>query len=270
MDESREIQRADTNKSPLTRAITVAAVLYLAKRGFKPIETEVPVLPGWVSDIAGVCVPTWTEAQKLKLLPKKDPERELVYQALPTPLTAIVEVKLTRTDFLKDRVRKFQRLPAHLCYLSVPRGLLTPDEWPTGWFVLEHNSKDGRINRLARHCEPSHVEPQQSLWLLYEIALRRHNRTHRRFVADMGRQRTVQAGTRRIDAALRAVTHWLNDRYESLQEAFAMGAVRTTIPKRTINELAAAKAALQRSVSSVNPDVRRDPTLHEIRDTLHA
>jgi len=106
----------------------------------------------------------------------------------------------------------------------------------------------GSVNRLARQCEVRQVEAETSLWLVHGIAVRRHNRTHGQFFREMARQINQQTGIHRIDAALRAVTHWLNGKYESLEEALAMGAVRTRIPKRTISELEAAKAAVHRCV----------------------
>lgn len=61
----------DKNKSPLTLKITAGAEKFLADRGFKPVETEVPIEKLWTADIASVIDPTETELQKLKLIEKK-------------------------------------------------------------------------------------------------------------------------------------------------------------------------------------------------------
>lgn len=100
----------DRNKSELTHKLTAAAAFWLDEAGFKPVETEVPVCPGWVADLSGVIRPTKTEATRLKLIPPRGPYsrpnawREWcdAFAAIPSLLTAVVEVKTSRSDFIGD------------------------------------------------------------------------------------------------------------------------------------------------------------------------
>jgi hypothetical protein len=94
-------------------------ILWLDNHGFKPVETEVPVMRGWVADIAGVIEPTHSEAVKLRLVPRKpnwtsfqtDLERyvagkerhENAYGSLPFPITVLVEVKTSLADLRRER-----------------------------------------------------------------------------------------------------------------------------------------------------------------------
>ena len=100
----------DRNKTDLTKLVTSAAVRWLDEKGFKPIETEVPVSPGWVADIAGSILPTNTELISLKLIkrgprwsqpgyPEKWKEWEASAAWLRRLLTVIVEVKTSKSDF---------------------------------------------------------------------------------------------------------------------------------------------------------------------------
>lgn len=59
---------ADRNKTELTHKVTAAVYRYLDERGFKPLETEVPICEGWIADLGGVIIPTQSELQELKLL----------------------------------------------------------------------------------------------------------------------------------------------------------------------------------------------------------
>jgi hypothetical protein len=93
----------DRNKTDLTRFVTACSIGYLADKGFKPIETEVAVAQGWITDVASFCYPTQTEIKKIKL---KSPRISIdsdfyeicfMYGHL---LTALIEIKTTRADFI--------------------------------------------------------------------------------------------------------------------------------------------------------------------------
>lgn len=174
----------------MTQRVTAAVVLYLFKLGFKPVAAEVGLEGGWCADVAGVITPTPTEAINLKLLGKRPryatpdsseatrrryAEWEAAYQALPSPITALVEVKTTRGDFLQDR--KWGRTPpTNLCFLAVPKGLIHPEEYPEGWGILECD--DVGRPRLARRGRFFHVPLARQLENVLSIAVRLHNATH--------------------------------------------------------------------------------------------
>jgi len=195
----------EANKSPLTHAITSGVQTYLKDKGFKPIETEVPVEPGWVADVASVIVPTNTELQNMKLVPRKPAwpsyvrtneenwwnnevntkirqkheekmkEWKAKVDAIPAPLTALVEVKTTRSDWYGDP-KWNKSSPTNLRYLAIPAGLLKRPEFPQGWFVLEFNV-EGRLLRVAQEGIVSSIDAEKRMWTIHEIALKRHHRT---------------------------------------------------------------------------------------------
>jgi hypothetical protein len=175
----------DANKTPLTRAVTQTAMLWMRERGFKPLACEVPVREGWCADIAGLTVPTRGEAMKLRLMgprPKWNPgpgfreqhdAREAAYMAIPSPLAAVMEVKVTRADFLRDRTRKFAGpAPAHLCYLAVPAGLLKPEEYPIGWGMVICSQDGGMVRQSPKTAVLHAVEPAAILLMAWGLAVK--------------------------------------------------------------------------------------------------
>jgi hypothetical protein len=67
-----QFSMADRNKTELTQNVTRIASLWLNRKGFKPVETEVCVewrhKKAWIADVAGVIAPTQTELIDLKLI----------------------------------------------------------------------------------------------------------------------------------------------------------------------------------------------------------
>lgn len=185
----------DLNKTPLTHKITALAAAFLDAHGFKPIETEVSVAPGWIADLASFAYPTMTEAKKLKLIKDRKllhPDQiqdmtRLIYTCGPL-LTAIVEVKVTKADLKKDWERKFKcrMLPAHLCYLAYPKGLIDKKELPMGWHGIECSEDGERV--IRRHhsfiytIHPQH--PGAICDLIAAVAIRRAHRTRYREMRD--------------------------------------------------------------------------------------
>ena len=162
----------DKNKTATTHHITAAAAAYLHMRGCKPIETEVGVIKYGIADIASFIYPTSTEVGKLKI-------RRLWQDALYGELlTVVVEVKASRSDFQRDTKRKFNIFPSHLCYLAYPKGLLSPDEIPEGWFGLEAAKDEQSIWRT--HWQKGAIHNPDAgtvLWTVAAIAIRRDHRT---------------------------------------------------------------------------------------------
>lgn len=72
----------------------------------------------------------------------------------------LVECKVSRSDYLRDQ-KKWQRHPAASSmgsqrYYMTPPGLLSPDELPEGWGLLEVHSRSVRVVKEApiRVLEP--------------------------------------------------------------------------------------------------------------------
>lgn len=181
----------DRNKTELTHQVTAAVAAWLDEHGAKPVETEVPVARKWIADMAGVIHPTQTELIGLKLIARKPAQRFKLasirfeptdeyldwarqVRALTKPLTIVVEIKTTRSDFRGDR--KWTAKPvANLQYIAVPSGLVKDDEWPLGWGVLATGA-DGTLRQV---CKPEfhQVTMKQQLDVVLAVAVRRDHHT---------------------------------------------------------------------------------------------
>ena len=231
--------KPDGNKTHVTRMITSGVSDYLNVRGFKPVETEVPVARGWVADVAGVCVPTRTEAMAIGLLPRSGRggprdhgRREELYNALPAPITALVEIKASRADFLGDRKWKLDR-PATLCYVAAPTGVMRESEWPAGWGVLLCSKKHGIVLECLRVPDVRALSDTLTMWLIHEIAVRRDHRTSLRWLRDIRSQackrETEVRQSVRVDSVVHAVEALLNGGCETVEMACRL----YSIPNRT-------------------------------------
>jgi len=174
----------DRNKTELTHKVTDAVDGWLDERGFKPVETEVYVCEGWIADLAGVIVPTQTELQELRLLPRKPKweKREEVeaWYALANErqqlMTALVEVKTSRADFRGDK-KWGQQPPTNLAYLAIPNDLpMSPTELPEGWGLLAYSAATQSI-RQTRPPIIREATADQKLCVVHEIGVRRDHRT---------------------------------------------------------------------------------------------
>lgn len=252
----------DRNKTDLTHRVTSSVMRYLDEQGFKPVETEVPVADRWIADIAGVIVPTRTEAQQMKLVrrqPRYDYRKykdaiylaaykreseawESLYHVLPNPMTALVEVKTSRADFSKDK--KWVRVaPVNLCYLAVPQNLIRPDEYPRGWSVLTVN-EDGAV-RAVQRGKIFDVSVEQQMQTVLSIAVRRdHHTRYARLREDSKAQRLEQnerENLLRLNKAIRLIV-WIRkgglDEDDTLERLLSMGGVKR-LPEHTMKELRA-------------------------------
>jgi hypothetical protein len=188
----------DRNKTTLTHTATAVAAAWLDGIGCKPVETEVPCGPGWVADLASFWEPTFTEAKNTKLLRdlvpdevKKDSAEAYtwMYRRLGGRLTVVVEVKVSRADFLADAGRKYgtfggktnrkQSLerPAHLCVLACPKDAMGDDCLELGWSWLELSKECTSVRKFHgawNHCA---ISPGQIEDLIAAIAIRRDHNT---------------------------------------------------------------------------------------------
>lgn len=207
----------DRNKTELTHKVTNAVDCWLDERGFKPTETEVCVCDGWVADLAGVIVPTQTELQKLKLMPPKPKwnKREEVeaWYALANErqqlMTALVEVKTSRADFLGDK-KWGQQPPVNLAYLAIPNDLpVSPEEIPAGWGLITYSSATQNM-RALRPAVIREITVEQKLWVVHEIAVRRDHRTRYEALRESQKDERIHANQEvsrtRVHDAIRAVT----------------------------------------------------------------
>ncbi len=213
----------DRNKSELTHNITRNVALWMDGKGFKPVETEVPVDSGWIADVAGVACPTQTELIELKLRkrpPKWRPERQVTYEneykiwnearlTIPNPMTAIVEVKTSRGDYMGDR-KWTAAWPANLCYVAMPEGMIDPMHWPTGWGVILF-SQDGGVVRKA--FPPTQIQPvahEQQLGVVLSIGVIRDHKTRYARLRELQREIRIKEGEStsicRISTAIRFVS----------------------------------------------------------------
>jgi len=233
----------DRNKSPLTHKITSGAQIYLKERGFKPIETEVYLEQYWLADIAAVVTPTNTELQKMRLIKTKPPYpyssfdlmkkygfatyqelhdspqyKEIIQKhdiklsewnktidGFPSLMTSLVEVKISKSDFVKDN--KWARpSPVNLRYLAIPCGLLKRSEFPPDWFILEFDAS-GRCVRLAQTGKLEQVNAEKQMWNIHQIAVRRANRTENTWSAKIAKAFNAQQTTRKQSYRISNILH---------------------------------------------------------------
>lgn len=228
----------DRNKTDLTKSITRAVISYLDDRGCKPIETEVPVEPGWIADVATVITPTRTELADLKLIKRaprwNDPTRsEWLKQSkeLLQLMTILVEVKSSKSDLCNDRKWKVAP-PTNLAYLAIPTDLLllAHAEVNPGWGILVHGTDYVRIDRAPVIRT---VTTEQQLAVVHEIALRRdHDTRHERLRDLQKRFRNDQneyISRTRITSALWAMKAVVRGEYGSAKDCLERHGI-TSVP----------------------------------------
>ncbi len=237
----------DRNKTDLTKLVTSAAVRWLDEKGFKPIETEVPVSPGWVADIAGSILPTNTELISLKLIkrgprwsqpgyPEKWKEWEASAAWLRRLLTVIVEVKTSKSDFSGDGKWALP-VPSNLAYLAIPNTLAVV--CPEGWGMLAYDAVKNEVR--CHKPAPLHEVPVESqLNLVLQVSIRRdHDTRYKRFreFRQMVRERNNadKSLTRTLDA-MRAMLDIVEGKHTSVEEVLDRHRVRK-VPEWMMEEL---------------------------------
>lgn len=207
----------DANKTSLTHQVTESAAQWLGERGFKPVETEVPVGHRWIADIAGAAVLTATEAIALKLVrnrPKwsktwlQDLDQwKAEFDVLPTVVTAVIEVKTSRSDFTRDD--KFTRDPvSHLLYLACPTGLVKSDELPSHVGLIY--CCEG-VARCVRPALLRTIDQPKVTEVVYSIGMRRDHFTAYERFREMNRQSTERENERSNKARLISIVRCVVD-----------------------------------------------------------
>lgn len=225
----------DRNKTELTKDVTAAVVVYLDCHGFKPVETEVPVQAGWTADVAGVIDPTRTELVGLRLMPRKPDYRhpaereEWEREALRffRLMTALVEVKTSRSDFLSDR-KWSASSPCNLSYVALPASLNVADsEVPAGWGILRNSGSGMHLSRVPGLRD---VTVEQQLFTVMGIALKRDHATRyarqREYLRRERLERSERIVLARMSKIMRAVTVITQGRYGSVRECLEYYGIR--------------------------------------------
>lgn len=212
----------DRNKTALTHRVTAVAAAALDGLGCKPVETEVPILPGWIADVASYWYPTRTEAKSFGMQKISLPAR-LVDAGVgddldmaircwgPGPLTVLAEVKTTVDDFRCDR-KWFIPHPAHVCIVVFPSGVVS--EVPKGWYGLEVTASGDKVRRWHRNSADIHPQhPGLVLDFVAQVGIRRDHRTRYAALRDFSKAYRAKDADkkRRYSAArlLESLHDWL-------------------------------------------------------------
>lgn len=243
----------DRNKSELTQNITRLASLWLDGKGFKPVETEVGVTNGWIADLAGVCCPTQTEAIDMKLIgraPRWRASSEAFYidamktwrdklNAIPCPLTALVEVKISPGDYNGDR-KWTAEWPTNLCYVAMPENMIDAMKWPKGWGVILFSQEGTTIRKVF---PPARIQPlthEQQLATVLSIAVRRDNNTRYARLRELQKKIRIEDGqekmVHRFSSTIRAVRSIMKGK--PIEEALHYHGIKTRLPVHVMEDLA--------------------------------
>jgi len=249
----------DRNKTELTQNITRLACLWMDEHGFKPVETEVAVDDSWIADIASFVYPTRTECINLKLIRRPPPyaysqeereRRQQQYQewqrelgCIPNRLTALIEVKTTRSDFSQDT--KWNREPpTDLRYLAIPSGLLEPSEYPSNWGVLLFD-KEG--TRLLRHTAGpiTHKDAEQQCRVIASIAIRRDHATRHEKLRELQKRIVLADGERKSVVRIRSAMRFVMDVMDgkSIEDAKLYQGIHAELPADILEHLTRCREA---------------------------
>lgn len=213
----------DRNKSDMTKLVTAAAYRYLDERGFKPVETEVPICDGWIADLAGVINPTQTELQELKILTPKPRWKHPAHaqwcedaKNAQKLMTCLVEVKTSMSDFRGDKKWTWlsKEFPVNLAYLAIPSALrVDRHQFPLNWGVLEY-SESRDLVKCIQIPEVWEAPTEQQLSVVLNVAIRRDHHTRyereRGFRREMVANRNEDVSRTRVATAIRAVMAVVN------------------------------------------------------------
>jgi hypothetical protein len=71
-------------------------------------------------------------------------------------LSYVIEIKTSRSDFLRDskkKCRKKENACGNFRYYLIPKGLLSPEEIPENWGLLEYDGKNIDVTKRPRFVE---------------------------------------------------------------------------------------------------------------------
>jgi hypothetical protein len=192
---------------------------------------------GWHADIAGLVWPTMRRLQIVHIDPWKDNLRG------HGPFSWICEVKVSRSDFLKDD--KWTAAPqANLQLIAAPKGLISEDEIPNGWGLFEVSGDENgarvfrKTSKLILHPMPlSQDFLIQMLWTLWW-------RSRGRIFVDIHARATssyqIEKDSRKVGSIIKATLDYLTDKWipyyrqgddPSLESCLQMGGVKRKVPR---------------------------------------
>jgi len=263
----------DRNKTQLTHDVTNATSAWMDEKGFKPVETEVTVAPGWCADLAGVLEPTETELIGLKFL-KRQPswddkrrgagwtkerylEQQSIKRRLSRIMTCLVEVKTSRSDFCGDR-KWTLAVPTDLAYVVFPKGMVRQDEWPAGWGILEYSTVG---IRCVRTPTPQFMPADQQRDVIMSIAVRRdHHTRYARWREIQKLRRAEEAAARpieRVSDVVRALFDVIRGYRPTLEETLRYHRLADNLPRHVMERL--------RELYALKPDLGEDPDAIALR-----
>ena len=249
---------ADKNKTEITLRVTEAANKWLNDKGVKLTETEVMIQNGWQADLAGVVSLTPTAAQNLKLIPRSIPwdkaramdkdivaakrkERDVAYNFIPEIITIIHEVKTARQDFRGDK-KWNTASPVDMRVLSITEGIISPEDYPAGWWVVLHDKETGRTKKLAQVGHLTPVSDKLRLDVTHSILRRRHNRTEYSYLKGLQQshknEENEYINIKRLRYVSDVVFDVVHGNYSTVEQCLAFnGYVRAKMPKKVIEKL---------------------------------
>jgi hypothetical protein len=252
----------NSSETPHTRKAKIACRSYLADRGFKITETEVGYNGGkYIADVMGYnTYPLYSELIKFGLIePHKksqtfgegdnsfdiffndETEANKLRSELGLPLIALIEVKTSRADFLRDK-EKFSGIYAHLNFLAAPRAVLSPQEVPSGWWWLRLNDDCERVTRLYKGGKTKVLKDSERLAFVMSITNRNYNverySNFRNMIADI-KEREDEYMPQRYYKVLQGIDNYLSDKrglYSSLEHALYCNGIikRNGAPRHVI------------------------------------
>jgi hypothetical protein len=179
----------DKNKTVLTSIITATCAKFLADRGFDIIESEVGYAGKYLGDVVGFGFPSLSLIEKLGIVFPRNNRWIKDYSSidgLHRPLCALIEVKQSMADFVKDRNTKFVQRYCHLNYVAYPLGLIKVDEIPVGWIGLETTRDGKRVWRIHGSIDCVYrMSVEELLEVVSNVAVRYKNHNQYKWYNDM-------------------------------------------------------------------------------------
>ena len=178
---------------------------------------------GWIADVAGLVIMSRHCLRELRLEHLRDFEFPRSY------LMWLCEVKVERSDFTKDD--KFGKPPqAHIQLLAVPKGLISLEEIPQGWGLLEVSGDRVYKNMdcMAHHVyelpdEVEHNFMQQMVWTMW---WRHHKDASRAFSRKLNSERALGKDAQKVSKIIEATLDYVAGKGTSLEERLQAKGIR--------------------------------------------
>lgn len=174
-------------------------------------------------------------------------------EAIPSPLTATVEVKTSVSDFRGDRKWTATDWPTNLCFVAMPEGMIPQEKWPKGWGVILF-SKEGTTVRRSIPSEIRTVSHEQQLNVVLSLAVARDHVTRHARLREFQKKIRIADGERktvgRVCDAISLVTAVMKG--EPVERALAARNIRAKLPQFLLDELRALR--VEKPIAQVPAD----------------